>query len=278
MQKLEARRTRIDSKAYCLRSAEVGDCSQFIAGEFAVFENGNPVCVCVRSTVNLEPLRRVLDNVGFNTAPRSNGMMSTSRVFGYQPRVALRRDFCGPSGLKAEDNMAHSVIETFGAVVAEHYKRFNPELFNKHKSTTQARVKNEYHLDGGVFTSGIANKNNPLKYHYDSGNFPGVWSGMIVLKRDIAGGHLCIPELDICAELPDQSIFLFDGQSLLHGVTPIKTLSEKARRYTVVYYSMKGMWNCEPLSEEILRFRRKRTERQNARAKISGLHSKQGST
>jgi len=53
---------------------------------------------------------------------------------------------------------------------------------------------------------------------------------------------------------------LFDGQSILHGVTPITKTSEDAVRFTVVYYSLKQMWSCESPGDEIQRMRMKRAE------------------
>jgi hypothetical protein len=53
---------------------------------------------------------------------------------------------------------------------------------------------------------------------------------------------------------------MFDGQELLHGVTPIKQLSEHARRYTIVFYSLVGMWSCLPLDEELADARNARWE------------------
>jgi hypothetical protein len=54
---------------------------------------------------------------------------------------------------------------------------------------------------------------------------------------------------------------------LLHGVTPIKRLSEDAFRFTVVYYSLKQMWNCETVRGEVDALRDRRTKTEQKRAK-----------
>jgi len=41
---------------------------------------------------------------------------------------------------------------------------------------------------------------------------------------------------------------------------------ENSYRYSVVYYSLKQVWNCPPLSEEILRAREVRNKRETKRA------------
>ena len=111
-----------------------------------------------------------------------------------------------------------------------------------------------------MFTSGIVNHNNPLKYHFDSGNYNGVWSAMFAFKRDIEGGHLACPEIDVAFKCSNFSLVMFDGQSILHGVTPIKKMKPDAVRYTVVYYSLKAMWSCDSPSDELERMRSKRQE------------------
>ena len=113
-----------------------------------------------------------------------------------------------------------------------------------------------------MFTSGIVNKNNQLNYHYDSGNFRGVYSNMLVFKGDVSGGHLVIPEINISLEVADNSITIFDGQDLLHGVSPIKYLHKESYRYSIVYYSLERMWQCMEVGEEIDRIRKKKMERE----------------
>jgi hypothetical protein len=60
---------------------------------------------------------------------------------------------------------------------------------------------------------------------------------------------------------------MFDGQSVLHGVTPITKTNPDAVRYSIVYYSLQQIWNCLPLSEEVARIRNLKTKRERARAK-----------
>jgi hypothetical protein len=125
----------------------------------------------------------------------------------------------------------------------------------------------DWKIGGTPFTSGIINKNNPLKYHFDAGNIGQVYSNMIAFKNDCEGGHLALPEFDIGLEISNRSVVFFDGQDILHGVTPFRLLSRDAYRYTIVYYTLKQMWNCKPLDEEIARIRTRKTERETTRFK-----------
>ena len=90
---------------------------------------------------------------------------------------------------------------------------------------------------------------------------------MIVFKDGVEGGHLACPEYDITLECSDNSIVMFDGQNILHGVTPIQYVRKDAYRYSVVYYSLRQMWNCLTVDEELIRIRKIRAERETKRSK-----------
>jgi hypothetical protein len=88
---------------------------------------------------------------------------------------------------------------------------------------------------------------------------------MIVFKGGIQGGHLSVPEYGLRFKLPNNSLFMFDGQGLLHGVTPIKMESPASYRYSIVYYTLKRMWQCLEVNEELIRIRKKRALMEEAR-------------
>ena len=92
---------------------------------------------------------------------------------------------------------------------------------------------------------------------------------MIAFKKDMGGGYLSIPEYDIGLEIADSSVTLFDGQKILHGVTPLKFLTPEAYRYTLVYYSMENMWKCMSPQEELDRVKKLKTD--SARKRLRHL-------
>jgi hypothetical protein len=162
----------------------------------------------------------------------------------------------------------HFVICDFSRELTKLYEEYFPETLKRHYELTEQKVRPEWKLEGTPFTSGIVNKNNPLKYHHDAGNFKTVLSNMIVLKRGVKGGRLACPEYDIKFECADNHVVIFDGQQILHGVTPIiKPGDEKAYRYSVVYYSLEQMWNCDSVNEEVKRIRKVKKEREHKRLK-----------
>lgn len=222
-----------------------------------------------------------LENIKYETNTRTAGLKTTSRIFGYNPRNAIRKDFCSVASLAVKQPREHALVCRYGALIAGLYAEHTPEAFERHKQVMEEQVLNEWAIKNTPFTSGIINKNNPLKYHHDKGNFEGLYSCMVVFKRDVRGGHLSLPEYGVGVALPHNSVFMFDGQSVLHGVTPITKLSDRAARYSIVYYSLKQIWRCLPLTEELARIRNKKMEREINRAK-GNVHKmfehKQGTT
>jgi hypothetical protein len=72
---------------------------------------------------------------------------------------------------------------------------------------------------------------------------------MIACRHGIDGGMLYLADYDVYLAVPHGSISIFDGQSVLHGVTPFTVTSHDAWRYTLVCYAKSGMKSCAPTPE-----------------------------
>lgn len=266
MQRIEAKKRKVNMEQLRSREALDTDCTQFVRDSAQVYENGELKIVYAMLPQRMPKLVEALKSVTYETSTRSGGLPTVSRIFGYSPRSTLRKDFCAVTSLAASHPEQHAEICKGAKVVSEIYQQYNPELHSKHHATSKEKVRPEWHLEDSPFTSGIANKDNQLRYHFDTGNFKNVWSGMLVFKNQVAGGYLSVPEYDLCFELKDHSVLLFDGQGLLHGVTPFRKLAPDAYRYSIVYYSLRQMWNCLSPSDELIRIRKIKTEREYKRA------------
>lgn len=268
---------RLDIKQYLGNRAALADCSRIVRDPLILMEPGlEPVVKVVylhlgKYGVDLSALVHQLRRINYGAPARVGGVAavpgSQIRVFGYMPRKTGHRDFCTTTALAWEDDEAHHAVVEAARTCEHFYRMTNPKLYEAHLRQTQNNVLAQYHLANGVFTSGIINKDNPLPYHYDTGNYAKVWSAMYVFKSPgYEGGYLAVPQYDMAFELPDHSLFMFDGQGLLHGVTPVLVGAEAVYRYSVVYYSLQMMWHCKTTAEEAADARALRTEREDRRA------------
>lgn len=250
------------------RSANESDYDTLITEPCIGVENGEIRFIYDTLDMDSKDVIQALKRIKYPETKRSDGLVSRSRVFGWKPRVTMRADYCSQASLAGEFPAENRVVVSLAKMIEEKYFKNYPEGYNKHKEEVEAKVKNTFRIDGTVFTSGIINKNNKLNYHYDAGNFNKVYSCMPVFKNGIRGGHLALPEYGLGLELAHNSLLMFDGQSILHGVTPIKYDDENSFRYSVVFYSLKQMWKCLEMDEELARIKNLKTTREKDRLNL----------
>jgi hypothetical protein len=270
MKQVLLKRKDIDHTKFVRRSALETDFETLIKDDVIAVDADTKEVIFVHAKLPFNPERVLwaLDRVKYQTNDRSRGLRTTSRIFGYSPRITYRKDFCSTTSLAVEQPAEHAAVCHYGQLISGLYSELAPEMYEQHKQILEAKVLDEWAIKETPFTSGIINKNNPLKYHFDSGNFKGVYSCMAVFKKDIRGGYLSMPEYGVGVSLPHNSVFMFEGQSVLHGVTPITKISNDATRYSIVYYSLQQIWNCLPLTDEVARIRNKKTEREQHRLAV----------
>lgn len=273
IQVLDLPQKQVDLSKYKMRQALETDYSTFIDRSTVLTVDGEPRIVYLDlDEFGADPteLVAVLQTMNFTATNqrRTNGLQGATRALGWHPRRTLRQDFCHISALAEENPRAHTTVVKYAEQVSRWYEQYNPDLYAKHNTIMLNEIRPDYQLPQSVFTSGVINKNNSIPYHFDAGNFKDVWSCMLAFKKDVKGGYLSCPEFDLGFEIKNNSLLMFDGQGILHGVTPIKLTSRKAYRYTVVYYSLQQIWNCLPITEELERIRKVKTEREQKRAGV----------
>ncbi len=265
MKILEIKPKTVEFKQFKMRSAVEEDCSQLIDYDCIITVDGKPkILYCKIPNDSTKNIRWAVKTIDYEETTRTNGLKTRSAIFGFSPRVTMRKDFCSATAMSRNFPKQHHVICSFAKELIKLYQSYFSETLEKHYNYADTKVKEEWKLPGTPFTSGIVNKNNPLKYHHDAGNFKNVLSNMIVLKRGVKGGRLACPEFDVKFECDDNCVVIFDGAQILHGVTPIikPAGDENAYRYSVVYYSLEQMWNCENVNEEVKRIRKVKKERE----------------
>lgn len=266
MRTLEASKFELDLKSFIRRGAAEKDAKTLIDSDTLVTHQGKPIILYAKLDVDTDELRWAVKRLQFNKTIRTTGLKTESAIFGYNPRNVIRKDYCSASRTAYDQPAEHAVIAEFGKKLSDLYRTNFPDVFSRHESWTQDNIRSEWTIDSTPFTSGIVNRNNPLKYHFDAGNVKNVLSNMVVMKKGVEGGRLACPEYDLMLDCSDSSVVLFDGQKILHGVTPINRITPDAYRYSVVYYTLQQMWQCLPVNDEIARIRRVHTQRERNRA------------
>jgi hypothetical protein len=215
-------------------------------------------------------LRAAVRGIPYSEAMRvTSGMRNRCRVFGWAPRRPVRLlENCNSTSLMRERPAEHAVLDRWAARLRDLLARIDPGLVDAGDAELSA-VLPDWRLDGGrsFWTSGIVNRSSQLPYHRDAFNFP-TWSAMPVVRRGMAGGHLHLPEYGATLACRDGWGVFFGGWNLVHGVTPMRPTSPDGYRYSVVYYSLRGMKDCATAAAETRRAWAKRTERERQQAQL----------
>jgi len=181
---------------------------------------------------------------------RLAGIVSPHRTFGYLPPQTLRvRYGAMAAGLTNDCPPLANALDALGARLWRHVCLHMPEAASAHESAVSGAIEPVWRM-GRWFTSGILNRTVALPYHRDAANLPGCLSAMVCLRSGISGGHLHLPEYGVWLGVPDRSLVVFSGSTLMHGVTP---LYGQGHRYTAVWYVRAGMRGCAPSREEEMR-------------------------
>jgi hypothetical protein len=244
---------RVDARDMLGRAASEGDYDLLIETETILYDGESRIGFYAPSAVETTNLRRSLQSAAMNKFSRMQkvgAFVSRSIAFGYKPRSGLRQNGCGPNNFATRYPETHHLLSSVGQKVQGIYARLLPQEIVKHEEEA-TRVRPEYRIGGTVFTSGIINRTSPLPYHLDTGNVRGVRSALLGLRKNVIGGYLVLPEYRVALRIGDGSLSVFDGQSVIHGVTPMRKTSEDGERYSIVFYTIEKMWKCATSAEEL---------------------------
>jgi hypothetical protein len=235
------------------------ECERIIKNDAIVYENGKVIIIYkILTSEQISRVKRLVKGAKYTKGARSNGLPVQSAIFGSLPRVPYRNDYCRMTAdTKTQKKIANDIME-FSKVIDEVYKDLLPEQHELNVEIVRSNVDQDYIIKDTPFTTINFNVNHAIKYHRDSGNFKGVYSNVLILKEDMIGGHLICPEYNIGFEQGDGALILFDGQRIIHGVTPIKQLHPEGFRASCVFYSLATMKNCYPYEEELQRIKQVR--------------------
>lgn len=263
------RNSSFEPKDYAYKNVKESDFNLLIDENTTIRDEdtGEIILVYMKLKEGVNELRNAIIDLKYVKGRRAQGLKAYDKIFGYMSRIGFQNDYCSTAGFARENPKNHKIVCDYGDKLGDLYSEMVPGMYDKHSKIVAEKVKPDWILGRSPFTSGVINKNNQLNYHFDSGNFKDVFSNMIAFRSKIEGGRLSIPEYDIGLEIDDSTVTLFDGQKILHGVTPIQYLSPESYRFTIVYYSLSQMWKCTTPKEELERIKRVKTERNQKRFK-----------
>lgn len=224
-----------------------------------VGEDGEPLVAI--GQVAAERVRR-LGQLLSGPMPWQGGVAGAqeARLAGFQPRFIawgvsppqpLRRRYgCSVCSF---DRDLPVVAAALRDAVAEGWERtaaIAPTIAAAHVALVDREINEDWLLPEAPFTSGVVNDTAALPYHCDAGNLAGSRSIMVMMRRNLEGGHLHMPEYGIWLACDDGDAILFNGQADLHAVTPFEFRSRTAYRYSVVAYAKAAIRRCGPAAEE----------------------------
>lgn len=262
-----------DAKKFLFTTPERTQYDRLVAEDTNVYVKDKLTIIYRRYNEDDLDMVSTLHRIKFSGGERTGGLKVRRRVFGFQPRIALRNDYCSIATLATDDPAAHETIFDMGRKLSALYAEALPEGHAKHAAIMDAKVLPEWRIPGTVYTSGIINENSALGYHFDTGNFKECWSGMVVFPSRVKGGELILPEFRLAFGFEKPAIIFFDGQAILHGVGSLHR-PKVGYRYSIVFYSLKNVCNCLALQQEIERAKDMRTVREKRRllyTKESGI-------
>lgn len=230
---------------------QVEHVSKVIDYESMVYLDSELIAVYKKVDFDMTPILRVSNSLKFEPYVRASGLITNTINVNFQARSPLRDNMCRPAKLSYTAPSKHELYLHYARLVARHYQQHFPKVYAqqvKHSYIGKSRIDRNYLIKGTPYTAAVVNKNCAMNYHFDSSNTKNGMSCMLIMKENVSGGELILPELNIGFACQDGFMLLFDGQRFLHGVTAI--LDAAGYRYTIVYYNNNGMHLCLPPEEE----------------------------
>jgi hypothetical protein len=181
---------------------------------------------------------------------RTSGIKTSSSVFGYMPRNAVRSDYCRITKKSKDEPANFDAVHSFAKWLTQYYKGIvdthNEEAFLE-------QVGADWKMKDTFFTTANFNMNQVIKYHRDAFNAKGAWSNVLILSEGIRGGELVIPGLGVALKQQDNALAIFDGQKIMHGVHEVRQTKPGAYRCSCVFYTLQQLTSCYPYPEELQR-------------------------
>ena len=143
MKIIKAKKVHFDTKGRVKTKAKYTDITGEIINEDAVIEyEGKPMAVYKKLDADmLNNFGWALTTLKYANSTRTSGLKTSSAIFGFSPRIALRNDFCGVTSMHKNFPKQHGIICDFAEEIVKLYEQYLPHLYKTHKQVVEETVK-----------------------------------------------------------------------------------------------------------------------------------------
>ena len=187
-------------------------------------------------------LKAQQDNPGITRAQaREIGTSQMSVILGgVPPKPQFRRNYPTISTVHREKKANTFIKAMWGACLeAEKIVQNLTPHIHKRQIEIFKDVKKEWRF-GNMYTSSISNFNISAPFHRDTGNIKGTVNIILTKRNNAKGGCLNVPDYNVTFEQADNSMLVYPAWKNVHGVTPIKPISEDGYRNSLIFYPLKA--------------------------------------
>lgn len=181
-------------------------------------------------------------NAGMTRAQaRKLGTSQMSAILGsVPPKAHMRRPYPTISSVHREKKSQTFIKAMWGTCLEAEklIKEITPHL---HKRQTELfeDVDKKWRF-GNMFTSSISNFNIAAPFHRDTGNIKGTVNVILTKRNNANGGCLNVPDYNATFEQANNSMLVYPAWRNVHGVTPIRPISEDGYRNSLIFYPLKA--------------------------------------
>jgi hypothetical protein len=171
----------------------------------------------------------------------ATGVAQMSSILGsVAPKPHMRRPYPTISAVHRDKKAQTFVKAMWGACLeAEQIiKKLTPHIYKRQVELFED-IKKEWRF-GNIYTSSISNFNISAPFHRDTGNIVGTVNTILTKRNNANGGCLNVPDYNVTFEQADNSMLVYPAWKNVHGVTPIKQISEDGYRNSLIFYPLKA--------------------------------------
>ncbi len=247
------------------RAPKASDYSDLIENDTVLTHGGDPFLLYIKipERVYSKFLKLTKITKPTNDYRTGHALPTRSSVIGVMPRSPIRCDYCRFTNESKTNPEAFYLAAELNEEVCKIYNAYFPKAFSNAVNEIKQKINQDWRYVDSPYLTCNVNYNHAIPYHRDSANIGSALSNITIIKHGTDGGELVLPEYKLALKQQDGAFTLLHGQSVLHGVMPIRKTKENGFRASIVFYTLSGMFNCLDKQGEMLRFKQTRTTKES---------------